>query len=85
MLKKYAEVWSRIKDCIAKINDNKPKQCGSVECGKDYMKIKFNSDDNLPLNKILKFRMLTIILRSIFEGDNIYYFQVFLDDCLYEV
>ena len=74
VLKKYAEVWSRIKDCIAKINDNKPKQCDSVECGKDYMKIKFNSDDNLPLNKILKFRMLTIIVRSIFEGDNIYYF-----------
>ena len=47
MLKKYAEVWSKIKDCIAKINDNKPK-----EYGKDYIKVRFNSDDNLPLNKI---------------------------------
>ena len=50
VLKKYAEVWSGIKDQIKKINDGR-----SGEYGKDYMKIKFNSDDNLPLNKILKF------------------------------
>ena len=33
------------------------------------MKIKLNSDDNLPLNKILKFRILTIIIRNTFEKD----------------
>ena len=33
------------------------------------MKIKFNSDDDLPLNKILKLHMLTIIVRSVFEDD----------------
>ena len=49
------------------------------------MKIKFNSDDNLPLNKMLKLRMLTIIVRSVFEEDGKYYPQVFLDECLYEV
>ena len=49
------------------------------------MKIKFNSDDDLPLNKQLKLHMLTIIVNSIFEDDNIYYPQVFLDDCLFEV
>ena len=48
------------------------------------MKIKFNSDDNLPLNKILKFHVLTIIIRNIFEKDGKYYPQIFLDDCLYE-
>ena len=47
------------------------------------MKIKFNSDDDLPLNKIVKFRILTI--RSIFEEDGKYFPQVFLDNCLYEV
>ena len=36
------------------------------------MKIKFNSDDNLPLNKILKIRMLTVIVRSAFQKDNKY-------------
>ena len=44
------------------------------------MKIKFNSDDDLPLNKIVKLRMLTIIVRSAFEEDGKYYSQVFLDD-----
>ena len=49
------------------------------------MKIKFDSDDNLPLNKILKFRILIIIIRNIFEKDGKYYPQIFLDDCLYEM
>ena len=49
------------------------------------MKIKFDSDYNLSLNKIPKFRMLTIIIRNIFEKDGKYYPQIFLDDCLYEM
>ena len=49
------------------------------------MKIKFNSDDDLPLNKPLKFRALTIIIRSVLEEDDKRYLQVFLDDTLYEV
>ena len=48
------------------------------------MKIKFNSDDNWPLNKMLKRRNLTIVVRSVFQEDNKYYPQVFLDQCLYE-
>ena len=80
VLIKYPQVWSGIKDQIKKINND------SVgEYGKDYMKIKFDSDDNLPLNKILKFRILTIINRNIFEKDGKYYPQIFLDDCLYEI
>ena len=49
------------------------------------MKIKFNSDDDLPLNIILKLHMLKIIVRSVFEKDGKYYPQFFLDECLYEV
>ena len=48
------------------------------------MKIKFNSDDDLPLNKPLKFHAMTIIIESVFEGDKLYP-QVFLDDALYEL
>ena len=80
VLIKYAEVWKGIKDQIEKINN------GSIgEYGKDYMKIKFDSDDNLPLNKVLKFHVLTIIIRNIFVKDSKYYPQIFLDDCLYEI
>ena len=49
------------------------------------MKIKFNSDDNLLLNKKLKFYNLIMIVKSIFPEDNKYYFEVFLDECLYEL
>ena len=47
--------------------------------------MKFNSDDNLPLNKILKLHNSTVIYRSIFEEYCKYYPQVFLDECLYEL
>ena len=80
VLVKFAEIWRGIKDQIKKLNN------GSVgEYGKDYMKIKFDSDDNLPLNKILKFLVLTIIIRNIFEQDGKYYPQIFSDNCLYEI
>ena len=41
------------------------------------MKIKFNSDDNLTLNKTLKLHNITITIRSVFEEDGKYYPQVF--------
>ena len=46
------------------------------------MKIKFHLDDNFPLNKTLKPYNLTIIVRSVFQEDNKYYPQIFLDECL---
>ena len=76
LLKKYQDLWSEIK--------NKIEAASSGECDyeKDYMKIKFNSDDDLPLNKPLKFHLMTIIIRSVFEEDGKVYPQVFLDDTL---
>ena len=52
---------------------------------KYHMKIKFNSDDDLPLNEPLKFNIITIIIKFVFEEDGQLYPQVFLDDTLYEV
>ena len=49
------------------------------------MKIKFDSTDDLSLNKPLKFHVMTIIIRSIFEEDGKLYPQIFLDDALYEL
>ena len=48
------------------------------------MNIKFSSDDDLPLNKPLKFHAMTIIIRSNFEEGGELYPQVLLDDTLYE-
>ena len=72
VLKKYAEVWCEIGDQMKKIND---RQLGKY--GKYYMKIKFNSDDDLSLNSVLKFRILIIIIRNVFEKDDKYYPQIF--------
>ena len=49
---------------------------------KSFMKIQFNSDDNLPLNIMLKLHMLTVIIRSVFEENGKYYRKVFSDECL---
>ena len=49
------------------------------------MKIKFNSDDELTLNKQLKFHNVTITIRSVFEDDGKLYPEVFFDDTLYEL
>ena len=63
-LRKYSEVWNAIKDYIERINNNKLE-----ECERDYMKIKFNSNDHIPLNKQLNFPTITVIIRIIFEKD----------------
>ena len=49
------------------------------------MKIRFDSDDDLPLKKPLKFHVMTIIIRSVFEEDGKLYQQLFLGDTLYEL
>ena len=64
VLKKYTEPWDWIKNEIETINGSK-----KGEYGKDFMKIKFNTDDSLPLNKPLNLHLLTIIVRCIFEDD----------------
>ena len=77
VLKKYNEVWEVMKNEIKAVNGG---ECNSVEendYGKDYMKIKFNSDDDLPLNKPLKFHAMAIIIRSVFEDDGKLSPQVF--------
>ena len=79
LLKKYNDVFNGIRDKIKEISS------GECDYEKDYMKIKFDSDDNLPLNKPLKFHNMTIIIRSVFEEDGKLYLQVFLDDTLYKL
>ena len=79
-IKRYAGFWNGVKNKIKAIN------CGEeINYGKDYMKIKFNSDDDLPLKKPWKFHAMTIIIRSVFEEDGKLYPQLSADDTLYEL
>ena len=79
VLIKYTELWVKTKDSIEKVNDKPGKY------GKDFMSTKLNSEDNLPLIKLLKLHMPTVTLRSVFEEDGKSYLQVFLDEFLYEL
>ena len=79
ILKMYTELWDGIKNSIKTINN---KLSGY---GKDFMKIKFNSDDYFPSNKTLNACNMTIIVRSDFEEDGKFYQQIYLDECLYEL
>ena len=56
-----------------------------IKYGKDYMKIRLKSNDDLPLNKHIKLRLLTIIIRCVISEDDKFYPQLFLDDVLYQL
>ena len=80
------KIWLKINDKTDDKTNGKIKPGGKINDKKDeYMKIKFNSDDDLPLNKILKLYDLTKVVRSVLQEDNKYYPQVFLDECLCEL
>ena len=78
-LESYTELWDEIKDQIETINGDNP-----IEYGKDFMKTRFESNDGLPLSKILNIPVCIIIVKSVFQEDNHYYPQVLLYKCLYK-
>ena len=70
-IKKYVELWIKIRDLIrliTKISDNYVKK---------YMKIKLNSDDEIPLNKTTEILSMTIVVIVVFLENNKYYLQDF--------
>ena len=71
-LRKYSEVWNGIINCTRKINNSELE-----EYDKDFMKIKLNSSDAIPLNKQLYFPTITAIIKNIFEKDGKYCPQIF--------
>ena len=80
LLKEYVYIWDGIKNEMKTINSEEENNYGE-----DYMKIKFNSDDDLPLNKPLKLHAIAIIIRSVFEEGGKLYPQVFWDECLHKL
>ena len=73
--KKYEELWIKIRDLIRSIIKN------SNNYNEKYMKIKFTSDNELPLNKTIE----TPTMTTAFHKNNKYYPQVFLDESLYKL
>ena len=79
LLKRYDDVFNGIMGKIRKLDNN------WLEYAKHYMNIKFNSDDNLPLNKPLKLYQMTVTIRHVFSEDNKLYPKVFLDEALHSL
>ena len=79
LLKRYENVFNEIMSKIKKIDDD------WLEYTKNYTKIKFNSDDNLPLNEPLKFYQMTITIRCGFSEENKLSPQVCLEEALYSL
>ena len=78
MLKNYAEVSDEIKEQTELISDDK-----MIKYGKDFMKIRFKTND-LPLSKIINIPVCVVIVSSILKEDGKYYLQVLLHDCFYK-
>ena len=78
--KKYEELVIKIRGLIRSITKNSD----DYDSDEKYMKIKLNSDDELPHNKTVEILTIAIVDRSIFLENNKYYPQVFLDECLYK-
>ena len=76
---KHKELWIKIRDLIRSIIKN------SDDYDQKYMKIKFKSDDKLPLNKVIQIPNMIIVARAIFHENKKYYLQVFSDECLYKL
>ena len=77
---KYEEVWSGIISEIKTLNGGK-----EMFYEKNYARIGINTDDDLPLNKHLKFLTLAIIIRCVLQNGKKLYPQIYLDECLYEL
>ena len=76
---KYEELWIKIRDLIRSITKK------SDDYDEKYINTKFDSDDELPLNKMIEIPVIIIVVRAIFYENNKYYPQVFLDECLYKL
>ena len=77
---KYEEVFSGIISEIKTINGGR-----DLFYEKNYAGIRVDTDDDLPLNKQLKFPTLTIIIRCVLQNGEKLYPQIYLDECLYEL
>ena len=80
----FNKLWKFIKD-IEMIKRNDKITFGSADNKiSEYNKLKFSSDVDLPLDTLIEFHMLTIVINCVIEKGNKYYAEIYLDECLYE-
>ena len=80
-IKRYEELWIKFRNLIRSVTKNSD----DYDYDEKYIKIKFDSDDELPLNKTIEIPTITVVVRAIFLENNKYYPHDFLDECLYKI
>ena len=78
-LKKYGDLWKKIKSIIRSTSNR------SDNYFEKYLKIRFNSDDELPLKKTLELHNIILAVRSVFREHNKHNPKIFSDECLYKL
>ena len=78
MIENYEELRDFTREEIRLIDDVEP-----FKYKKDFMKIKFKSDDKVPINEILNILVCVLIIKSVLKRDGQYYPQIYLDSCYY--
>ena len=79
IIKKHEELWSKIKYLIRLTTKKSDGYYGR------YMKIEFNSDDKLPLNKVIEIPSMIVFVKAAFHENSKYYLQVFVNEFPYEL
>ena len=82
----FDKLWKFIKDEINRlIKRNHKITFGNADNKiSAYNKLRFSSDVDLPLDTLIEFHMLTIVINCVMEKGNKYYPEIYLDECLYE-
>ena len=82
----FDKLWKFIKDEINRlIKRNDKITFGNVDNKiSEYNKLRFSSDVDLPLNTLIEFHSLTIVINCVIEKGNKYYPEIYLDECLYK-
>ena len=81
-----ANVWRKFENTWKSISAKIEENTGGIEqYDKNYIRIKFESNDNLPIGNIVNMHLVTIIIRSVCAENGKFYPQLFLDDALYEL
>ena len=78
-IKEYEELWSKIRDLIRSVTKN------SDDYDEKHTKIKFDSDDEFPLNEMINIPSMIVVVRAVFHENTKFYPQVFLDESHYKL
>ena len=78
----YDQIWEKIKELINSIDGVNFRLS---DYSRDCNVTRFNTDDTLPLDAMVSFYSMTIVIRSLYKAClDRFYPQIYLKDCIYK-